>query len=142
MLDYLFSPEFMPFTLSLALLLGLTVLELAALLIGMSFLGGSADADVDADLDGVDAGAGGLEASDLGDVDLDGVDFDGADLEGLDLTEIDGIQANDATAPAVAARKQGRLGLQFTEEFVREDNCCHARRPHQLHLPLQRRAGR
>lgn len=103
MFDYLFSPEFMPFTFSLALLLGLTVLELAALLIGMSFLGDSADADVDADLDGIEGASGGLEAPDLGDLDLDGVDFDGADLEGLDLAEIDGIEAGDAAAPAVAA---------------------------------------
>ena len=40
MFDYLFDPDFLPFTFALTLLFGLAGLELVALLIGASFLGG------------------------------------------------------------------------------------------------------
>ncbi|OIQ46232.1 MAG: hypothetical protein BM558_00185 [Roseobacter sp. MedPE-SW] len=100
MFDYLFAPDFLPFTFALALLFGLAGLELAALLIGASFLGSG---DSDADLGGVD----GPDALDLGDIGGDfSIDADGlsdfGDLGDLDLADIDGMDLAEGTATVEA----------------------------------------
>ncbi len=99
MFDYLFDPDFLPFTFALALLFGLAGLELAALLIGASFLGSG---DADADLGGVD-GVDGLDAPDLGDLGGDlSLDADAlsdfGDLGDLDLADIDGMDLAEGAA--------------------------------------------
>ncbi|MFT6650163.1 MAG: hypothetical protein ACJARR_004164, partial [Pseudophaeobacter arcticus] len=91
MFDYLFDPGFLPFTFALALLFGLAGLELAALLIGASFLGGG---EADAGLDGADGPALG-DMGDLGgDISLDADALSDlgefGDLGDLDLADIDG----------------------------------------------------
>jgi hypothetical protein len=107
MFDYLFDPDFLPFTFALALLFGLAGLELAALLIGASFLGsGEADADPGG-VDGID----GPDAADLGDfggdlsLDTDAIGDLGelGDLGDLDLADIDGMDLSDGSAPVEAA---------------------------------------
>jgi hypothetical protein len=79
MLDFLLEGAFAPFTLALALLTGLMVLELVALLLGGSLIGSDGDADLD------------LGAGEVGDFDLD---LDGADLDG-----VEGIDAADLDLP-------------------------------------------
>lgn len=90
MFETLSDPAFAPFTFALALLFGLAGLELAALLLGASFLGGDSDAGLDA-TDGLDAGDFGLEAEGLG------------DFGDLDLAEIDGFEADASGAELVTA---------------------------------------
>ena len=77
MLDFLLEGAFAPFTLALALLTGLMVLELVALLLGGSLIGSDGDADLD------------LGAGEVGELDLD---LNGSDLggvEGLDAADLD-----------------------------------------------------
>ena len=77
MLQFLLEGAFAPFTLALALLTGLMVLELVALLLGGSLIGSDGDADLD------------LDAGEVGefDLDLDGVDLGG--VEGIDAADLD-----------------------------------------------------
>jgi hypothetical protein len=96
MFDYLFDPGFLPFTFALALLFGLAGLELVALLIGASFLGGG---EADAGLDGADGPALG-DMGDLGgDISLDADALSDlgefGDLGDLDLADIDGVDLAD-----------------------------------------------
>lgn len=92
MFDYLFAPAFLPFSFALALLFGLAALELAALLIGTSFLGGESDAGIDAG-DGPDLG--GADLADMGDLSLEA---DGlGDLGDVDLADIDGLDAAEGS---------------------------------------------
>ena len=79
MLQFLLDGAFAPFTLALALLTGLMVLELVALLLGGSLIGADSDADLD-----IDAG--------------DGGDFD-LDLDGAELGGVEGIDAADLDLP-------------------------------------------
>ncbi|MEL0437023.1 OB-fold-containig protein [Phycobacter sp. K97] len=79
MLDFLLEGAFAPFTLALALLTGLMVLELVALLLGGSLIGSDGDADLD------------LGAGEVGDIDLD--------LDGANLGGIEGIDAADLDLP-------------------------------------------
>lgn len=97
MFDYLFDPDFLPFTFALALLFGLAGLELAALLIGASFLG-SGEADLGGD--GPDA----PELGDIGgDLSLDAAAFgDLGELGDLDLADIDGMDLAEGTATVEA----------------------------------------
>lgn len=110
MFDYLLDPGFLPFTFALALLFGLAGLELAALLIGASFLGsGEAEAGLD--------GAEGPELGDMGDVAGDlSLDADAlgdlGDLGDLDLADIDGVDLAEDTLPVDASGGVGSwLGL-------------------------------
>lgn len=87
MFDFLFDSAFAPFSFALALLFGLAGLELAALLVGASFLGGDPDTGLD-----------GAEGGDVGDI--AGLDFDTDGLSefgDLDLAEIDGIDGIDVS---------------------------------------------
>jgi len=104
MFDYLFVPDFLPFTFALALLFGLAGLELAALLIGASFLGSG---ETDADLGGVE-GVDAPDAPDLGDIGGDlSLDADAlsdlGDLGDLDLADIDGMDLTEGAATADAS---------------------------------------
>ncbi|WP_372574590.1 OB-fold-containig protein [Ruegeria jejuensis] len=86
MFDFLLEGAFAPFTMALALLLGLLVLELVALMVGGSLMAGEGEVDLD-----------------VGEVpDLDGFDLDvDADLDPLDLAEADlEAPAADALGPA------------------------------------------
>lgn len=107
MFDYLLDPGFLPFTFALALLFGLAGLELAALLIGASFLGsGEAEAGLD--------GAEGPELGDMGDVAGDlSLDADAlGDLGDLDLADIDGADLAEDTLPVDTSGGVGSwLGL-------------------------------
>ncbi|MFQ6546773.1 OB-fold-containig protein [Aestuariibius sp. 2305UL40-4] len=81
MFDLLLTAPFVPFTLALALLMGLLAMELVFGLVGGSILGADADmADFDADLDL--------------DIELD------VEVGELDLAELDGIEAPEAAAEA------------------------------------------
>ena len=79
MLQFLLEGAFAPFTLALALLTGLMVLELVALLLGGSLIGSDGDADLD------------LGAGEVGEFDLD--------LDGADLGGVEGIDAADLDLP-------------------------------------------
>lgn len=79
MLQFLLDGAFAPFTLALALLTGLMVLELVALLLGGSLIGADSDADLD------------IDAGDVGDFDLD--------LDGSELGGVEGIDAADLDLP-------------------------------------------
>ncbi|WP_342456193.1 hypothetical protein [Phaeobacter gallaeciensis] len=79
MLQFLLDGAFAPFTLALALLTGLMVLELVALLLGGSLIGADSDADLD------------IDAGDVGDFDLD--------LDGAELGGVEGIDAADLDLP-------------------------------------------
>ncbi|MDE4174941.1 DUF1449 family protein [Phaeobacter sp. PT47_59] len=81
MLQFLLEGAFAPFTLALALLTGLMVLELVALLLGGSLIGADGDADLD------------VGAGEVGDFDLD--------LDGADLGGVEGIDAADLELPDV-----------------------------------------
>ncbi|WP_192964147.1 OB-fold-containig protein [Phycobacter azelaicus] len=107
MLQFLLEGGFAPFTLALALLTGLMVLELVALLLGGSLIGSDGDADLD------------LDAGEVGDFDLD---LDGADLggvEGIDAADLDLPDADLELAPdtpvdagaSASAGLAGWLGL-------------------------------
>ncbi|UWS81939.1 YqiJ family protein (plasmid) [Phaeobacter sp. G2] len=104
MFVYLFDPGFLPFTFALALLFGLAGLELAALLIGASFLGSG---EAEAGLDGAD----GPELGDMGDVAGD-LSLDTDALGDLDLADIDGVDLAEDTLPVDASGGVGSwLGL-------------------------------
>ncbi|UWQ73732.1 YqiJ family protein [Leisingera sp. M658] len=92
MFDFLLDGAFAPFTLALALLGGLAVLELLALLLGGSLIGSDGDAGLDA-ADGADIGAF-PDAGDLGDL---------GDLGGVDLADLDGVDAPDSAGAADAS---------------------------------------
>jgi hypothetical protein len=115
--DFLLEGAFAPFTLALALLAGLVVLELAALMVGGSLMGGDSDASVDA-ADGADLGDFpdapdfGAEAAadafgDLGAGDLG--EFDIADLDGVDAAEAAG--AAEASGSLAAWLGLGRMPM-------------------------------
>lgn len=78
MFDLFLTEPFVPFTLSLALLFGLLMLEIALSFIGGTLLGMGADADVDLDMDLANLGDFdlGIDASDLMEVELVDVDAD------------------------------------------------------------------
>ncbi|MDP5215720.1 DUF1449 family protein [Ruegeria sp. 2205SS24-7] len=92
MFDFLLEGAFAPFTMALALLLGLLVLELVALMVGGSLMAGEGEVDLDVaevpDLDGFDLD---IDADLDVDIDLDPVDLAEADLE---------APATDAVGPA------------------------------------------
>lgn len=91
MTDLLLDGAFAPFTVALALLLGLVGMEVLALLLGGSLLGGDSDADLD--------GPGGPELDadlDMGAVDLDALDS--ADLEALNFQAGEGLEADTSSA--------------------------------------------
>lgn len=90
MLDLLLTGPFVPFTLALALLVALVLLEAALLLAGGSLLG------VGGDLDGPD---------------LDGPDLDGPDLDAPDLDGPDGPEAGGPDAPDGPAAWLGLAGV-------------------------------
>jgi hypothetical protein len=89
---------FFPFTLALALLFGLLLLELVFAFLGGTLLGAGGDGLEGPDID--------LDAPDLGDldIDLDGLDIDPGDLELADLGDAD-VEAPDGaeTAGGLAA---------------------------------------
>ncbi len=97
MFDFLLFPGFVPFTTALALLLGLTGLELVALLLGGSLMGGEAEADIDGpDLDGADLDGAELDLADLADLpdlDLADVSADFGGVEGLDNLDTAALEA-------------------------------------------------
>ena len=105
------SPEMVAFTLSLALLGGLLILELIFALLGATLLGAGGEADFDAEvgdigLDGLDA-ADGFDISELG-VDIDGLDVDLGEYE---LPELDADGAAADTAVDAPAGPLAWLGL-------------------------------
>lgn len=95
MTDFLLDAAFAPFTFALALLVGLLGLEVVALLLGGSLMGGDSDADLDAPVGGEFDGAE-LTGLDLGDLDLD-----------LDAPELEGAEAPTASGGGVL----GWLGI-------------------------------
>lgn len=83
-LDFLAAPEMRPFAFALGLVIGLVLLELAALALGASLMGDSADGpEVDLDLD----------------LDLDGPDLDTPAI-GAGDADIDGPELGDTAAPS------------------------------------------
>lgn len=99
MLDQLLSTAFVPFTLALALLFGLLLLELVFALLGGTLLGAGGEGldgpDLDVDLD-VDL-----------DLEVDVPEIDGPEIDGLD-TEID---TADVAGPAPVGGLAGWLGF-------------------------------
>ncbi|KUF10539.1 OB-fold-containig protein [Pseudoponticoccus marisrubri] len=94
MIETFLSPAYFPFTLSLALLFGLLVLELVFAILGGTLLGAGGEGIEGPDLDGPD----------LGDLDIDAdldIDFDGLDADPGDF-ELAGFDELDAEAPAAA----------------------------------------
>ncbi len=95
-LEFLLSPGMTPFTISIAVVIGLVLLELAMIALGGSLLG-----DGDA---GLEADAG---------IELDGVEIDGPDLDGpdLDAPDLDGPDLDapnpDAVSDLAAAHDTG-----------------------------------
>lgn len=107
MLNELLLSAFAPFTVALALLFGLLALELVLMLVGVSLLGDSADADVPM-ADGVDADL------DVGEFDLDGVDLDGVDLD----SDLDAAELNTGTGADASGGLLSWLGLGRTPALV------------------------
>ncbi len=101
MTDLLLDGAFAPFTMALALLLGLVGMEVLALLLGGSLLAGDSDADLD--------GPGGMELD--ADLDIGGVDLDALDGVDLDALDIDGLDGLEADAPATAPEISGGGGV-------------------------------
>ncbi|MCG7624484.1 OB-fold-containig protein [Epibacterium sp. Ofav1-8] len=101
MTDLLLDGAFAPFTMALALLLGLVGMEVLALLLGGSLLAGDSDADLD--------GPGGVELD--ADLDIGGVDLDALDGVDLDALDIDGLEGLEAEAPATAPEISGGGGV-------------------------------
>ena len=101
MTDLLLDGAFAPFTMALALLLGLVGMEVLALLLGGSLLAGDSDADLD--------GPGGVELD--ADLDIGGVDLDALDGVDLDALDIDGLDGLEADAPATAPEISGGGGV-------------------------------
>ncbi|QAX30393.1 OB-fold-containig protein [Leisingera sp. NJS204] len=103
MFDFLLDSAFAPFTLALALLGGLAVLELLALLLGGSLIGGDSGAGLDG-MDGGDIGefpdAGDL--GDLGDLGADAAADALGDLGDMDLADLDGAEGLDGAGAADA----------------------------------------
>lgn len=103
MLDLFLSAPYAPFTLALALLAGLMLMELAFAILGGTLLGMGGE--------GLDAP--GMDTPDLGDLDLD-IDLDGLDLEAADLEltsfdEMDGAGGPDASGSVAAWLGFGRM---------------------------------
>ena len=97
MFDLYLTEPYVPFTISLALLFGLLGLELVLALIGVTFLGLGADAEVDFD----------IEAAEIGDFD---VDIDAADLMDVEIADIDAdFEVSDA--PVTSAGPTSWLGF-------------------------------
>lgn len=101
MFDFLLEGAFAPFSLALALLGGLAVLELLALLLGGSLIGSDGDAGLDG-ADGADPGEF-PDAGGLGDLDADAAADALADLGDIDLADIDGAEALDSARAADAS---------------------------------------
>ncbi|MEM7318164.1 MAG: OB-fold-containig protein [Pseudomonadota bacterium] len=78
MFEFLLEGAFAPFTMALALLLGLLALELVALLLGASLMGGEGEVDLE---------LGDAPDLDIGDFELD-IDPD-IDLDGFELAEVE-----------------------------------------------------
>jgi hypothetical protein len=91
--DFLLDGAFAPFTFSLALLGGLALMELVALLLGGSLIGGEGDAGLD-----------GADAADIGEF-PDVADFDGPDglADAVDLGDIDGLDGAELDSAGSAA---------------------------------------
>lgn len=90
------TPEFVPFSLALALLFGLLALELVFALLGGTLLGAGGEGLDTPDLDAPDI--------DLG-IDL-GADLDGIDIADLDMADLDGADV-DIDAPDGASSAGG-----------------------------------
>lgn len=90
MFDVLLTGPYVPFTLALALLTGLLLLEIVLLLVGGTLLGLGADADLDLDVD-ID-----IDVPSLSDLDID---FGDADLDGFEAFEPE-VNASEAPPPA------------------------------------------
>lgn len=101
MTDLLLDGAFAPFTMALALLLGLVGMEVLALLLGGSLLAGDSDANLD--------GPGGVELD--ADLDIGGVDLDALDGVDLDALDVDGLDGLEADAPATAPEISGGGGV-------------------------------
>lgn len=99
MIDAFLAPQMVPYTLALALLIGLFCLELIFALLGATLLGAGGDVDVDVP----DFSA---EPFDIGDLDIDLAALDGldADLGEFELPafEADGPDVPDAAGGALA----------------------------------------
>jgi len=92
MFDFLLLPSFLPFTTALAVVLGLTALELVMLFIGGSLMGGDAEAGLDVD---------GPDIADISDLDLgDLASVDAADIEMMDLDAAGNGGSAAAVGPA------------------------------------------
>jgi hypothetical protein len=91
MFDQLLTGPFVPFTLALALLFGLMLLELVFALLGGTLLGAGGEMD-GPDIDGPD-----IDMPDVADMDLD-IDFDAVDIDPGDL-EMPGFDDLDVDAP-------------------------------------------
>ncbi|WP_424965345.1 OB-fold-containig protein [Dinoroseobacter sp. S375] len=97
MFDLYLTEPVAPFTIALALLLGLLALELVLALLGVTLLGLGADAEIDLDLD--------VAEPDLGDFDID---FGDADPELFDFADAGpssdaALEATETVAPGVAS---------------------------------------
>lgn len=99
MFDLFLTGPYVPFTMALALLFGLILLELILALMGGTLLGLGADADVDLDLD--------IDAPDLGDLDID---FGGADPHLFDFGEAE-VDLETPTGEAPPAGPASWLGI-------------------------------
>ncbi|NSY40020.1 OB-fold-containig protein [Leisingera sp. ANG59] len=107
MFNFLLDGAFAPFSLALALLGGLAVLELAALLLGGSLVGGDGDAGGDA-ADGAGIG----EFPDVGNLGADAAADALGDLGDIDLADIDGAEApGNAGAADASGSLASWLGL-------------------------------
>lgn len=101
MFDLLLTAPMVPFTLSLALLMGLLTLELVFALLGGTLLGMGADPDLDIDLD-----VGGLDTPDL---DIAGFEAAGIDIDAFADADIDlgDFELADPVAEADVAAPSG-----------------------------------
>ena len=109
MLDQFLSDAFFPFTLSLALLFGLLVLELILLFIGASLFADGTDAP-EIDAPEVDLGVE-LDGFDVDGLDIDGLDVDGAELDLGDAGDIDVADGADIPSPGVGLGILSWLGF-------------------------------
>ncbi|MCT4609342.1 MAG: YqiJ family protein [Pelagimonas sp.] len=92
MFDHLLTEAFLPFTISLGLLAGLTLMELLFALLGGTLLGLGGDS---IDIDGPDIDAPEFDLPDLGDLDID---LDGIDTDAFELPSFE--EPGLTTAPA------------------------------------------
>ncbi|SPJ31082.1 Inner membrane protein YqiJ [Falsiruegeria mediterranea M17] len=88
MFDFLLDAAFVPFTVALALLVGLLGLELVALLMGGSLMAGDGELDMDVDI-----------APEIGDLDLD-IDVD---ADAFEIAEVEPDVAPEMSTPGPAS---------------------------------------